>query len=195
MDEKVRKPMSLPTLEQVEKERKRLKRGRQYKKALSGTIAVLVVVAAVAVLVATLLLPILQVAGTSMEPTLQDGDIILLFKARDFETGELIGMRHDGKVLLKRVIGCPGDYVSIDEEGNVSVNGELLDEPYVSEKSLGECDITFPYQVPENAYFVLGDHRSVSIDSRSTVIGCIREEQIIGRVVLRIWPFSKISWI
>ena len=130
-----------------------------------------------------------------MEPTLNSGDLIALVKTNDFNTGDLIGFYYQGKILLKRVIGRPGDTVSIDKDGNVYVNEELIDEPYLTQKSLGDCDIEFPYQVPENRYFVLGDHRSTSIDSRSSVIGCIKKEQIVGLVLLKFWPLNEISII
>ena len=186
--------ITIPSLKQVEEERIRLGRRKQYRKALASTIAVLLVVAATAVLVVTLFLPVLQVVGTSMEPTLSNGNIILLVKTKDFNTGQMIGFRQNGKIILKRVIGGPGDYIIIDDEGNVFVNGNLIEEPYITDKSKGECDITFPYQVPDNAYFVLGDHRSVSVDSRRSSIGCIQYDQIIGRVVIRIWPLKDFSW-
>lgn len=183
-----------PTREQVEKERARLRYNARFKQVLASTVAILIVVAAAAILIVTLFFPVLQVSGTSMEPTLEDGDVILLIKGDDFKTGDLVGIRYEGKVLLKRVIAGPGDYVSIDDEGNVFVNNELLDEPYVTDKSLGKCDMQFPYQVPENSWFVLGDHRSVSVDSRSSTIGCIRDEQIIGKIIMRIWPLSGLKW-
>ena len=192
--EKYTRP-TIPTHEEITEERQRIRRDQAFIKAMRSTVAVLVVVAALAVLIATLFLPVLQVAGTSMEPTLEDGDVILLVKTKDFETGDLIGLHYEGKILLKRVIGGPGDFIFIDKDGTVSVNNVELEEPYVTDKSLGECDISFPYQVPADAYFVLGDHRSVSVDSRSTVVGCIQYEQIIGRVVVRIWPLSELSWI
>ncbi len=187
--------MVLPTEEDVQSERKRLKYRRRFILTLRTTVYALIVVAAVAVLLATLFLPVLQVSGSSMEPTLSDGDIILLIKTDDLATGDLIGFYYQNKLLLKRVIGVAGDVIDIDEEGNVTVNGELLDEPYVTNKSLGECDITLPYQVPESRVFVMGDNRATSIDSRSSAIGCIEEEQIVGKVLVRIYPLKSISFI
>ena len=149
----------------------------------------------VAVLLATLFLPVLQVSGDSMNPTLQDRDIILLVKDSDMKTGDLCGFYWQNKLLLKRIIGLPGDVIELDEDGVVTVNGQTLDEPYVDELALGECDIKFPYQVPENRYFVLGDHRATSIDSRSSVIGCVEKSQIVGKVFLRVWPLSNFSLI
>lgn len=142
---------------------------------------------------ATLFLPVLQVSGDSMNPTLEDKDILLLVKSDSMKTGDLCGFYWQNKLLLKRVIGQPGDVISMDEDGHVTVNGTVLDEPYVDELALGECDIRFPYQVPENRYFVLGDHRSVSIDSRSSVIGCVEKSQVVGRVFLRIWPLNRLA--
>ena len=166
---------------------------RRYLRVLRSTVYALLVVAAVAVLLATLFLPVLQVSGDSMNPTLQDKDIILLVKTSDMKTGDLCGFYWQNKLLLKRVIGLPGDVVTLDEDGVVTVNGQTLDEPYVDELALGECDIKFPYQVPENRYFVLGDHRATSIDSRSSVIGSVEKSQIVGKVFLRVWPLSSFS--
>lgn len=160
-----------------------------------STVYALVVVAAAAVLLATILLPVLQVSGDSMNPTLQSGDVLLLLKTDDMKTGDLCGFYWQNKLLLKRIIGGPGDVISIDRSGVVTVNGEALEEPYVDELALGECDLKFPYQVPENRYFVMGDHRSTSIDSRSTVIGCVDKSQIVGKVFLRVWPLSRFSWV
>lgn len=183
--------VSIPSIEEVEAERKRLKHKKAYNRALRNTIYSLLIVAAVAVLLVTIFLPVLQVSGTSMEPTLEDKDIILLVKTDDFETGDLCGFYWQNKLLLKRIIAGPGDFVEMNAQGDVFVNHELVKEPYLTEKALGECDIKFPYQVPENRYFVLGDHRETSIDSRSSVIGCVEKNQIIGKVILRIWPFRR----
>lgn len=192
---KKNRDLVLPTEEEVQSERKRLKHRRRFIATLRTTVYALIVVAAVAVLLATLFLPVLQVSGSSMEPTLSDDDIILLIKTDNLQTGDLIGFYYQNKLLLKRVIGVAGDTIDIDEEGNVTVNGELLDEPYVTNKSIGECDIDLPYQVPENRVFVMGDNRATSIDSRSSAIGCIEEDQIVGKVLVRIYPFNKISVI
>ena len=163
----------IPSTAEVEAERERLAYRSRYMRVLRSTVYTLLVVAAVAVLLATLFLPVLQVSGDSMNPTLQDRDIILLVKSSDMKTGDLCGFYWQNKLLLKRIIGLP----------------------YVDELALGECDIKFPYQVPENRYFVLGDHRATSIDSRSSVIGCVEKSQIVGKVFLRVWPLSNFSLI
>ena len=185
---------SLPTIKQVETERKRYRRQKAYNKALSGTIYVLTIVAAVAVLIATLVLPVLQIEGTSMEPTLVNGDVVLLTKTTSFDRGELCGFSWNNKLLIKRVIGVPGDWIEIDTDGTVYLNGEKLDEPYAEQLSVGECDLEFPYQVPQEQYFVLGDMRESSIDSRNTLIGCVKKDQIVGKVFFRIWPFKTIRF-
>lgn len=177
----------LPTLEEVAEEQARLSYKARFRKLLRSTVSVLVVVAAVAVLISTLFLPVIQVSGNSMEPTLSNGDIILLVKTKQFSTGQLCCVSWQNKLLLKRVIGLPGDSISIDADGNVFVNGGQLDEPYAQEKCLGECDISFPYTVPDGQLFVLGDRRDTSIDSRSSAIGCIEYEQMVGRVLFTVW--------
>ena len=186
---------AIPSTEEVKAERERLAYRSRYTRVLRSTIYALVVVAAVAVLLATLFLPVLPVSGDSMNPTLQDKDVIVLVKSGSLKTGDLCGFYWQNKLLLKRVIGLPGDIISLDENGVVTVNGTVLDEPYVDELALGECDIKFPYQVPENRYFVLGDHRATSIDSRSSVIGCVEKNQIVGKVFIRVWPLSSFSLI
>ena len=186
--------MSLPTKQQVETERKRYRRQKAYNKALGGTIYVLTIVAAVAVLIATLVLPVLQIEGKSMEPTLVNGDIVLLTKTVNFDRGELCGFSWNNKLLIKRVIGLPGDWIEIDTDGTVYLNGEQLDEPYAEQLAVGECDLEFPFQVPQEQYFVLGDMRESSIDSRNTLIGCVEKDQIVGKVYFRIWPFKTIRF-
>lgn len=186
---------NLPSRDQIREERSKLKHQEAFRQALSSTISALLVVAALAVLIATLLLPVLQISGTSMEPTLYNEDIIVLLKTRRYDRGDLCSFAYENKYLIKRIIGIPGDSIEIDADGTVYVNGTALDEPYVTEKALGECDLEFPYQVPDNRYFVMGDHRSTSIDSRSSVIGCIDQTQIVGRVLLRIWPITSFAII
>ena len=191
---KNKKEVSLPTKQQVETERKRYRRQKAYNKALRGTVYVLTIVAAVAVLIATLVLPVLQIEGTSMEPTLSNGDVVLLMKTTRFERGDLCAFTWNNKLLVKRVIALPGDWIEIDTDGTVYLNGDKLDEPYVEHKALGECDLEFPFQVPQEQLFVIGDMRESSIDSRNTVIGCIPKDQIVGKVFFRVWPFKKIRF-
>ena len=179
----------------METERKRLRRGKYYRRALRGTLSVLVVVAAIAVLVTTLFLPILQISGDSMSPTLEHDEIVVLFKTNSLKRGDLVAFYYQGKILLKRVIALPEETVVIDGKGNVYVNEQMLEEPYVLEKALGDCDLQFPYVVPAASYFVLGDQRTNSVDSRNSVIGTIKIEDIIGKLFVRVWPMSRIGFV
>ena len=181
----------VPTVAQLEQELKRETYRRRYNRVLRSTIYTLITVAAVAVLVATLCLPVLRIYGTSMTPTTTDGDIVVSVKGGSFERGDIIAFWFNNKILVKRVIAQAGEWVDIDEAGNVSINGEPLDEPYLTEKALGECDIELPYQVPDGRLFVMGDHRSTSSDSRSSAVGCVAEEQIVGKLVFRVWPLGE----
>lgn len=183
----------LPTVQQLEAELKREKYRGRYWKMLRGTVAVLVVVAAAAVLISNLLLPILRIYGSSMTPTLVNGNIVAAVRNGTYQRGDIIAFYYNNKILVKRVIGMPGEWVDMDESGNVTIDGEPLEEPYLTEKSLGECDIELPYQVPEGRYFVMGDHRSVSSDSRSSQVGCVSEEQIVGKLLFRLWPLDEIG--
>ena len=185
----------VPQISQLEAELKREVHKRRYFDVLRSTIFSLIVVAAVAVLVATLWMPVLQVYGRSMEPTLNEGDIVISIKQKEFEPGDVIAFYYNNKILVKRVICGPGKWVNIDENGTVFVDDVPLYEPYIRDKSLGQCDLTLPYQVPDARYFVMGDHRSTSVDSRSTVIGCVAEEQIVGELVFRVWPIDKFGWL
>lgn len=189
-----KKEVSIPSKKQVETERKRYRRQKAYNKALGGTVYVLTIVAAVAVLIATLVLPVLQIEGTSMEPTLSNGDVVVLAKTTRFDRGDLCGFTWNNKLLVKRVVGLPGDWIEIDDKGVIYLNGKKLDEPYVQEHSMGECDLEFPFQVPAEQYFVLGDMRESSIDSRNTLIGCIAKDQIVGKVFFRVWPLKNVRF-
>lgn len=189
--EKDQNNIRIPSLAEIQQERKRIRKASYYRQSLRGTVSVLVVVAAVAVLIATLFLPILQISGDSMSPTLEHDEIVVLLKTKELDRGDLIGFYYQGKILLKRVIALPEDVVVIDRDGNVYVNEELLEEPYITDKCLGDCDLEFPYTVPGTGYFVMGDQRSNSVDSRNSVIGAIAQEDIIGKVFIRVWPLSE----
>ena len=181
----------IPTAVQLEAELKRAKYQREYRKLLRNTISSLIVVAAIAVLVSMLFLTVLRVNGTSMTPTLQNDELVVCRKRGTFQSGDIIAFYFNNKILLKRVIGVAGDIIDIDDSGTVYVNGEALEEPYLNEKALGECDIELPYQVPDERVFVMGDHRSTSVDSRSTAVGCVAEEAVVGKVILRVWPVKQ----
>ena len=190
---KAKKP--IPEINELKAELSRVKYKTKYVNVLKSTIYTLVVVAAFAVLVATLWMPVLQIYGSSMTPTIDEGQIVISVKGKNFEQGDLVAFYIGNKLLVKRIIACPSDYVLVDENGTVFVNGTELYEPYVSEKSFGECDIEYPYQVPDSKYFLMGDHRETSVDSRVFVVGCIPGEPVVGKIVFRVWPVSDFGII
>lgn len=190
---KKRSVPELPPIQDLRAELAREKYRRRYFSVFGSTVSTLLVVAAAAILVATLWLPVLQVYGSSMTPTLEDGEIIFTVKTAEPEAGDIIAFYYNNKILVKRVIGEAGDWVNITEDGAVYVNEIRLEEPYVVEPALGECDITFPYQVPDGKWFVLGDHRATSVDSRSSVVGCVAQEQIVGKILFRVWPLDRLG--
>ena len=179
----------------IERELKRVQYKKNYRRTLRSTIGALIVVAAIAILVATLLLPVLQIYGTSMTPTLIDGDIVLCVKSPEFKRGDIIAFYYNNKILVKRVIASAGQWVNIDANGVVTVDGVTLDEPYLMDQAFGDCDIVLPYQVPDGRWFVMGDHRSVSVDSRSTSVGPVADEQVVGKLTYRVWPITKLGKI
>lgn len=189
-EKETRRSGELPTTKQLSEELRRVRYRRSYSRAMRSTIYTLITVAAIAILVATLWLPVLQVYGTSMEPTLTEGDIVLSMKGGHFNSGDIVAFYYNNKILVKRVIGSSGDWINMDPDGTVYVNNKPLDEPYLTDKAYGTCDIELPYQVPEGRIFVLGDNRSVSLDSRSTAVGCVSEEQIVGRLTFVVWPMK-----
>ena len=183
------------TVDQLERELRRERHRRSYRSTLLSTVSALVIVAAVAVLVSMLALPVLQVVGESMTPLLHQGEIVIAPRGTAFQKGDVIAFYFNNKILVKRVIANAGEWVNIDADGNVFINDEPLEEPYITEKALGDCNIALPYQVPDGKIFVMGDHRSTSSDSRNTAVGCVAQEQIVGRVMLRVWPLSEFGAI
>ena len=189
------KKLDYPTLRQLQAELKRERYRINFWRTLRSTIYTLVTVSAFAILIAVLLLPVLQIYGRSMKSTLNGGDIVFSLKNAEPKVGDIVAFYYNNNILVKRAIASSGEWVDIDKDGNVYVNQQLIDEPYLDEKALGECNIEMPYQVPEGKLFVMGDNRAVSIDSRNTAVGCISEEQIVGKIVFRIWPLNRISVI
>lgn len=190
MSHKISKPVTLPSKDQIEAEMEKINYRSKFTRTFVSTISVLLVVAAIAVLLSTLLFPVVQVSGDSMEPTFTNGDILVLIKTKKIDHGDLCCASWQNKTLLKRVIGMPGESISIEQNGDVYVEGQLLDEPYVAEKNVGKCELEFPYKIPDNKYFFLGDQRENSSDSRNSAVGCISEDQIIGKVLFKIWPMK-----
>ena len=183
----------MPSTQQLEAELNRVKYRSRYRSVFRSTVYTLITVAAISILVATLWLPVLQIYGSSMTPTLQDGEIIFSVKTSEFEPGEIVAFYYNNKILVKRVICGPGDWIDIDEDGTVYVNEVRLEEPYLTEKTLGDCNIDLPFQVPDGKVFVMGDHRSTSVDSRNTAVGCVAQEQIVGKIIFRIWPLNRLG--
>ena len=179
------------TVEALQAELERLKYRSRYRNAFFSTVNVLIAAAAIAILAATLWFPVLRIFGTSMEPTLDDGNIVLTFRTGNMKAGDVVAFYYNNNILVKRMIAGPGDWVDIDQDGIVYINDVRLDEPYISDPAFGECNIELPYQVPENRYFLMGDQRATSVDSRNTAVGCVAEEQIVGRLFLRVWPLSE----
>lgn len=184
-----------PSVEQLEGQLKRERYKVRYRYALRTTVYTLLAAAAAAILVATLWIPVLQIYGSSMTPTLGEGQLVVAVKSKKFQQGDIVAFYYNNRILVKRVIAGPGEWVDIDGDGNVFIDGEALEEPYLAEKALGQCDIELPYQVPANQYFVMGDHRSTSADSRSTTVGCVATEAVVGRLLFRIWPLNTIQVI
>ena len=189
------RPVEVPSIEILEAELKKERHKSTYGRVLKSTVFSLLVVAAVAVLIVVLVLPVLQISGTSMEPTLNDEEIVVAVSGVKYRTGDVIAFYFNNNILIKRVIAADGDWVDIDEDGNVSVNGVVLDEPYVTEKAKGDLNITLPYQVPAGKCFVMGDHRATSIDSRNKAVGCIGDDMVVGKLIFRVWPFRQIGII
>ncbi len=183
-------PDRVPEVPLLEGELAREHYKSRFYKVLGSTFATLVVVAALAILVATLWTPVLRIYGSSMTPTLHEGQYVVSLKGADFEQGDLVSFYIGNKLLVKRVIASPGDWVDIKEDGTIWVNEQPLDEPYVQKKALGQCDLEFPYQVPESSYFLVGDQRDISVDSRNTAVGCIQQDQIEGKIVFCVWPLK-----
>ena len=182
-----------PTMEQLPTELKRVQYRKRYNTVLKSTVYTLITVAAVAVLVATLWLPVLQIYGSSMTPTMQNGDIVFTLKTSNFQNGDVLAFYYNNKILVKRVIACPGEWVDMEEDGTVFVNNQQVSEPYVTDLAYGDTNIELPYQVPDGKLFVMGDHRSTSVDSRNTAVGCVAQEQVVGKIVFRIWPISQMG--
>ena len=188
-----KKEVKTITSQAVEKELDRMRYQKRFALTMRSTIFTLVVVAAIAILVAVLVMPVLRIYGRSMNDTLDEGDIVVSVKTGTFETGDVIAFYYNNKILVKRVIGQSGDWIDIDTDGNVYVNNVLVEEPFLKEKAFGDCNITLPYQVPDERIFVMGDNRVSSVDSRNTAVGCVAEEQVVGKIVFRVWPLSKIG--
>ena len=193
--EKPEKPLQIPGIEQIEAELRKEQYKHDYIRVLKSTAFTLLVVAAAAVIIAVLICPVIQIVCESMSDTLQDGDIVVAINDSKYSTGNVVAFYYNNNILIKRVIATAGSWVDIDRDGNVSVNGEPLDEPYVTDKAIGECNITLPYQVPDDRIFVMGDHRETSVDSRNTAVGCISSDLVVGRILFRIWPLSGLGSI
>lgn len=191
--DKEKPELEIPSIELLEKELARVDSRRNFRRTLLNIAGMLTVAAAVAALILTRVFVLIQVNGSSMSPAFETGEVLFLYQTKEIEAGDTIGFYYGGNIFLKRVIGMSGDHIDIDEKGNVYVNDELLEEPYLAHKDLGKCELEFPYEVPEGMYFVLGDNRAVSLDSRIKSIGCVQSDQIVGKAVIRVWPLTRIE--
>lgn len=184
------KKFNSPTKKEIKDELNRINYKARYGTLLKSTLYTIIIIAAISAIISTLVMPVLQISGNAMEPKYKNGDIVVSIKTKNLKSGDIVAFYHGNKILVKRVIATSGDWVNIDKTGVVYVNGQKLEEKYLTVKGLGETDIKYPYQVPNESYFVLSDDRTNNIDSRLEEIGSVKQDDLIGKVLFKVWPLS-----
>ncbi len=174
------------------KDRQDVGGGAAWKAALKIVLVVIITVSLLLNLF-TFIMPVVKYYGSSMSPTLEDGQILIVSKVSEIGNGDIIAFYYNNKVLVRRVVATENQQISVDIFGTVTVDGEELVEPYIGNKTLGQCNLDFPYNVPSGSLFVLGDNREVAMDSRLEEIGTVTEDRLIGKIVFSINPFGAIE--